>query len=133
MDINNGNAKIVYSLLPKPFIIQEKIDKVRDVRALVIGDDVIGAIYRLPAPGRLITNVHAGGEVDPAPKEAYAKTAVFATKKLGLYYAGVDMIEGFPEKVIEVNASPLWKGISKALSLDVPKLLVDFFISLAKK
>ncbi len=128
------NAKMLFNTLPKPFIVQEKVDKVRDVRAFVIGDNVIGAIYRIPIPGNLITNVHAGSEVDPALKEIYESEAIEATKRLGLYYSGVDLIESIPKnKVIEVNASPLWRGLASALKIDVPSLLADFIISIAKK
>lgn len=132
--INSLNARIVFNTLPKPFMIQERVDKVRDVRAFVIGDEVIGAIYRIPLPGSLITNVHAGSEVDPALKENYESIALRASKALGLYYSGVDLVEGVPEsKVIEVNASPLWRGLARALKIDVPSLLADFFINLAKR
>ncbi len=132
--INSLNARIVFNTLPKPFIIQEKLDKVRDVRAFVIGDEVIGAIYRIPSPGSLITNVHVGSEVDPALKENYEREALEANRTLGLYYSGVDLVEDVPNnKVIEVNASPLWKGLMVALNIDVASLLADFFINLAKK
>lgn len=54
--------------------IQEYLPIDRDVRAVVVGDRVVHAYWRLAAPGDFRTNVSAGGRIslDPVPEAALA-------------------------------------------------------------
>jgi len=123
----------VMSSIPFSFeiVVQEYLEKVRDVRVLVLGNEVVGAMYRI-SPFNVASNYARGADVDPAPLGPYASLAVRATRALGLDYAGVDIIET-PEgpKVIEVNPSPLWFGLSEALGKDIGIEIAKFLIKKA--
>jgi len=112
---------LFYLNLPRSFqaIVQERVEKVRDVRVLVTKNRGIAAMYRV-APLDFVTNYWKLKEADPAPLEEYEELAVKAIKALGLEYGGVDLIET-PEgpKVIEVNPSPLWEGLKRVTGKNV--------------
>ena len=99
----------------------------RDVRAFVVGAHVEGAIERIAPPGEFRTNVHLGAKATPVVLgEATEAVAVRAAKLLGLDYAGVDLLEtkGGPV-VLEVNGTPLFKGIWEATGRDMGLAIVE--------
>ncbi len=126
-----------YFLSSFPFrfnaIVQEYVEKVRDVRVFVIGNRAVGAMYRV-SPVTFVTNYSQGADLDPAPVRPYETMAVKATKALGLEYAGVDLVES-PEgpKVIEVNPSPQWLGLSKILKKDIAMILAEYVVNRARE
>ena len=101
--------------------LQELIDrdgeKHRDLRVYVVGDQIVGAMYRYAPEGDWRTNVALGGAVEDAtdmPDEA-AETALYATEVIGLDYAGVDLVEGYDGwYVLEVNPTAGFKGLFEA-------------------
>lgn len=101
--------------------LQEYIDQPgtqRDLRIYVVGDRIIGAIYRYAPEGDWRTNVSLGGDVEDAtetlPKTA-AKIARETVDVLGLDYAGVDLIsDGDGWYVLEVNPTAGFRGLFKA-------------------
>jgi RimK family alpha-L-glutamate ligase len=91
----------------------------RDLRAYVVGGDLVGAMYRYAPEGDWRTNVALGGDVADAAKdisESAAETALYAAEVLGLDYAGVDLIEGKDGEwyVLEVNPTAGFKGLFEA-------------------
>jgi glutathione synthase len=112
-------------------ILQEYIDgaEAGDVRILMLNGEPIGAMQRIPAPGDVRSNVHAGGSVR---KHALTRREQALCKHIGpqlvrdgLYFAGLDVIEG---KLIEVNVlSP--GGITRINRLNRVRLqqqVIDF-------
>ncbi len=99
-----------------------------DVRALVVGDRVVGAMRRTAAGDEFRSNVHRGGTVEAMDlDEEYETTAVRAAQIMGLRVAGVDMLEGNDGPlVMEVNSSPGFEGIEEATGLDIAGAVVDF-------
>ncbi|XVH31795.1 RimK/LysX family protein [Haloferacaceae archaeon DSL9] len=90
----------------------------RDLRVYVVGDEIIGAMYRYAPEGDWRTNVALGGDVEDAtgsmPEEA-AETALYAAEVMGLDYAGVDLVEGHDGWfVLEVNPTAGFKGLYQA-------------------
>lgn len=91
-----------------------------DVRAFVVGDEVIGAIERR-APGWR-TNVSRGGAARAlALPEAWRELALRAARAVGADYAGVDLLpaEDGAVYVLEVNGIPGWRGLEDATGIDV--------------
>jgi RimK family alpha-L-glutamate ligase len=91
----------------------------RDLRAYVVGGDLVGAMYRYAPEGDWRTNVALGGDVADATddiSESAAETALYAAEVLGLDYAGVDLIEGADGEwyVLEVNPTAGFKGLFEA-------------------
>lgn len=115
--------------LGQEIVIQEFIaeSKGRDVRALVVGDRVVGAMRRKAKKGEFRSNLHRGGEGKPIelPPE-YAELAVRAAQIIGLGIAGVDMLESSSgPKVMEVNSSPGFEGLEQATGRDVAGSMIE--------
>ena len=69
--------------------------KGRDIRAFVVGDQVVAAMRRVAQGQEFRSNVHRGGLTEPVDlDEQYRETAVRAAQIMGLRIAGVDMLEG---------------------------------------
>lgn len=113
------------SVLIQKFVAESKG---RDVRAFVVGDQVVGAMRRVAQGQEFRSNVHRGGkteqiELDPE----YARTAVRAAQIMGLRVAGVDLLEARDgPQVIEVNSSPGLEGIETCTQLDIAGAIIDY-------
>ncbi|HXN40510.1 MAG TPA: RimK family alpha-L-glutamate ligase [Myxococcaceae bacterium] len=106
----------------------------RDVRALVVGDRVVGAMRRTAKKGEFRSNLHRGGEGTPIelPK-AYADAAVKAARIIGLEIAGVDMLESATgPKIMEVNSSPGFRGLEEATRKDIAGWIIEHAVSIAE-
>ncbi len=114
--------------LGQEILIQEFIaeSKGRDVRALVVGDRVVGAMRRRARKGEFRSNLHRGGEGKPIKiSEDYARVAVKAAKTIGLEIAGVDMLEASDgPKVMELNSSPGFEGLEHATGKDIAGAMI---------
>ncbi|SEL51166.1 ATP-grasp domain-containing protein [Haloferax larsenii] len=93
-------------------------DDHRDLRVYIVGDEIIGAMYRYAPAGDWRTNVALGGTVEDATddlSQQAAGIALRAVRALGLDYAGVDLIEG-PNGwlVLEVNPTAGFRGLFRA-------------------
>ncbi|MBD2099913.1 RimK family alpha-L-glutamate ligase [Leptolyngbya sp. FACHB-261] len=102
--------------------------KGRDVRAFVVGNQVVAAMLRQASGSEFRSNLHRGAQAQPIKLEKnYADVALKAAHILSLEVAGVDLLlshEG--PKVLEVNASPGLEGIEKASGVDVAGAVADF-------
>lgn len=118
----------------EPVLLQEFIPNPGvDIRAFVVGDRVIGAMKRIAAHHEWRSNIHLGAkgvpiELDGAGKEV----AVRAAKAVGLEVSGVDMIF-WDERayVLEVNASPGFRGLLEATGVNAAEAIVDYAVSKA--
>lgn len=104
----------------------------RDIRAFVVGDQVLGAIYRVAPLGAWISNLAQGGRAEHCPMtEELRDLAVRASRTVGAIYSGVDLLETSEGlKVIEVNGTPSGRGIYQALRIDVTEVIVDHVLKL---
>ncbi len=102
--------------------------KGRDIRAFVVGDQVVAAMRRTAQGTEFRSNVHRGGTAEPVElDEAFRETAVRAAQIMGLRIAGVDMLEAASgPQIIEVNSSPGLEGIEAATGMDVAGAIVDY-------
>lgn len=94
-----------------------------DIRLLVIGEQVL-AMKRVN-PTNWITNISQGGIGEPhRPSAKETELAIRAARAVGAHFAGVDLVyeldTGQPY-VLEVNAVPGWRAISKVLNVDVAR------------
>lgn len=117
--------------------VQELIDKPgRDIRVIVVGGQVLGAIYRT---GRsLRTNVALGGQVRPCgATPAITKLSLDAAAAVGADIAGVDLIEDRDGRllVLEVNHRVEFTGFQSALGdrVDVADHIVDHLMQRAQR
>jgi len=102
--------------------------KGRDVRAFVVGDQVVAAMRRVAQGQEFRSNVHRGGLAEPIElSEEYQETAVRCTQIMGLRVAGVDMLEAADgPQVMEVNSSPGLEGIETCTGLDIAGAVIDY-------
>jgi ribosomal protein S6--L-glutamate ligase len=116
--------------LGQEILLQEFIAEARgrDVRALVVGERVVGAMRREARRGEFRSNLHRGGFGSAADLPAeYAEAAVRAARVLGLDVAGVDLLESDRgPMVMELNSSPGFEGLERATGLDVAGEIVAF-------
>jgi RimK family alpha-L-glutamate ligase len=97
-----------------------------DIRAMVVGDRVVGAIERVATGWR--ANLALGARARPvALDDERAALCVRAAATLGADYAGVDLLRAADgrDRVIEVNGIPGWHGVEAATGVDVAAALVD--------
>ena len=102
--------------------------KGKDIRAFVVGDQVVAAMRRVAQGQEFRSNVHRGGIAEPVElDDNYRETAVRCAQILGLRVAGVDMLEGKDgPQVMEVNSSPGLEGIETSTELDVAGAVIDY-------
>ncbi len=102
--------------------------KGRDVRAFVVGDQVVAAMRRVAQGQEFRSNVHRGGKTEVIElDEQYRQTAVRCAQIMGLRVAGVDMLEGKDgPQVMEVNSSPGLEGIETCTQLDIAGAIVEY-------
>src|SRR4051812_5143979 len=109
--------------LGQEILLQEFVAEARgrDLRALVVGDRVVGAMRREARKGEFRSNLHRGGFGVAAQLERpYEEAAVRAAQVLGLSVAGVDLLESDAgPKVMELNSSPGFEGLERATGLDI--------------
>ena len=111
-------------------LVQEYIEEAQgsDIRALVVGKSVVGAIMRTAAEGEFRANLHQGGRavVIKLSKEE-KELALHATRAVGLKIAGVDLIRSSRGPlVLEVNSSPGLEGVEKATEKDIAGRIIKF-------
>jgi len=111
-------------------LIQQFIEESKgtDVRAFVVGDNVVAAMRRRATGDEFRSNVHRGGTTEAITlDERTAEIAVRATQIMGLRVAGVDILESENGPLIlEVNSSPGLEGIEGATGLDIAGTIVDY-------
>jgi len=117
-------------------LVQEFIEEAggADIRAFVVGGEVVGAMKRQGAEGDFRSNLHQGGSATLyklTKKEK--KTALEAAKAMGLGVCGVDMIQSKRGPlVMEVNSSPGLEGIEKATHLNIAKKIMEYIAANVK-
>ena len=113
------------SVLIQKFVAESKG---RDIRAFVVGDQVVGAMRRVAQGNEFRSNVHRGGRTELVVlDDVYCQTAIRAAQIMGLRVAGVDMLEGKDgPQVMEINSSPGLEGIERCTQLDIAGAVVDF-------
>lgn len=102
-----------------------------DVRVLVIGGKVVGAMKLAPKPGDFRSNFHLTQKSWPVdlPPE-WGEIALKAADALGLEIAGVDLIVDDKKRahVIELNYSPGFTGLEAATGLDIAGRIIDYVV-----
>ncbi|MEM0188219.1 MAG: RimK family alpha-L-glutamate ligase [Saccharolobus sp.] len=136
-DIAFRIAKSILSV-NQPVYVQKYIKKPdRDIRVIVIGDSVLGSIYRISKSGWK-TNIAQGAIAQQilVPDTELEELSLKSVKVLGLDYAGIDIIEDTVEggyKIIEVNAAPLWTGFASATNINPAKHIVNYLLEKIKR
>lgn len=116
------------------FYIQEYIEKPeRDIRAFVVGDRTIAAIYRRSE--HWITNTARGGEASNCPVTPELDAiCVAASRAVGGGITGVDVLEdrkrGF--LVNEVNHTIEFRNSISTTGVDIPNKIIDYALAVGR-
>ena len=111
-------------------IIQEyiKFSEGRDLRVIVVGGRVIGAMQRTSTDGSFKANISRGGKGEPYDvDDEMEMLAIQVAKVLDLDVAGVDLLfhhDGY--RICEANSSPGFKGFEQALGINIPQKIFDY-------
>jgi len=115
------------------FYIQEYVDKPgRDIRTMVIGDQVAYAVYRRSE--HWITNTARGGEARPCPMTSeIVEISLAAADAAGGGIVAVDLMEtdGGRLLVNEVNHTPEFHGAAQATETDIAGQIVEHLLKIA--
>ncbi len=112
------------------FLVQQYVAEAsgQDLRCLVLDGKVIAAMVRRASGDEFRANLHKGGvatEAKLTPEER--KIAIKAANKLGLKFAGVDLLRSSKGPLLlEVNSSPGLEGIERTTGADVAGQVLDY-------
>jgi ribosomal protein S6--L-glutamate ligase len=124
--------------LGQPVLMQEFVkssdNRTSDFRALVIGGKVLGAIRRSAQEGEFRANVHRGGTPEATKlTRDQTRLAITAARSVELGIAGVDWIMTVDGPVVlEVNATPGFKGFEGATGIDAAGAMIDYAVKIGK-
>ncbi|WP_069808002.1 ATP-grasp domain-containing protein [Vulcanisaeta thermophila] len=112
----------------KPLYIQKYVEKPnRDIRLMVIDNEIFGCMVRVAPAGQWKTNVAQGAVGKPCTNmdRELEELAIKSVEALGLIYGGVDVGEGKEGYVIfEVNGSPDWAELTQVVNKNPATALV---------
>jgi RimK family alpha-L-glutamate ligase len=100
-----------------------------DIRAFVIGDQVVAAMRRVSAGWK--TNVSRGAKPVPLNlSQELENLAVKAAEVIGCKVTGVDIIEG-PDGplILELNSQPGWKGLQSVTKQCIADQIIHYILS----
>lgn len=107
----------------------------RDIRAIVIGDRVAGAIYRYSGHGEWKTNMALGGRAETCPlTNELEDICIKAAHALDGQIVGVDLMESNSEGLLvhEVNNTTEFKNTVRVTGIDIPGLMIDYAMGQGK-
>lgn len=108
----------------------------RDLRALVVGGEVIAAVRRQPAAGKVRRSLQTGARVTAARLSKDEKRiAADAARIVGLEVAAVDMLDlrHGPPQVFEVHSSPGLRELEQATGEELAVPIVERALALARQ
>ena len=106
----------------------------RDIRVIVIGDNVAAAIYRNSGDGNWKTNTHLGGSAETCEINneledicIKAKDAVYGD------IVGIDLMESNEKGMIvhEINNTTEFRNVVRVTGVDIPKLMLEHVMEIA--
>lgn len=126
--------KYADALMRVPHCFQKFIaaSRGRDVRVIVVGDKIIGAMERRAADGDFRSNVGAGGSAAPRELTDEEKSvALAAHTALGLEYSGIDLLtdENGKPVVCEVNSNAYFSAFERVTGINAAKAYAEHILS----
>lgn len=116
-----------------PLLFQEFIQSSygRDIRINVVGHRVCAAMLRENKFGDFRSNVTLGGSTLPySPSDAECELAIAASQRLGLDFAGIDILFGEDGPLLcEVNSNAHFKSTFECTGVDLADLIAEHIIN----
>ena len=122
-------------IFDQPVIIQDYINIKSDLRIIVAGDKIVGAMRRIAKPDDVRANAHAGGNAEPyLPTPEIKRMSVNAAKRIRADICAVDIIEtDYGPQILEVNTSPGLQKITEVTKKNIAKEIAEFLYEKTKE
>jgi len=101
----------------------------RDIRAIVIGDTVAGAIYRVSNDSNWKTNTHLGGSAEVCEvSNEFEDICIKAKNTVHGEIVGVDLMESNDKGLVvhEINNTTEFRNVVKVTGNDIPTQMLDY-------
>ena len=119
------------------FLVQEFVKEAAgsDIRALVVGNKVVGSVIRQSLDDDFRSNTHQGGVGMPVKlTEEERRTAIKAARAMGLPVCGVDMMRSARGPlVLEVNSSASLKTPEQITGRNIAEKVIEYIELNAKR
>jgi [lysine-biosynthesis-protein LysW]--L-2-aminoadipate ligase len=128
--------EMLHEPLQQIYYLQEYVQRPpRDIRAIVIGDNLLISIFRYQPDDDWRTNVARGGYSELASLDKDQKELILkAAEAVGGGVLGVDAMESERGLLIhEINGSVEFKGASSVSTVNIPKAIAEYALEKAKK
>jgi [lysine-biosynthesis-protein LysW]--L-2-aminoadipate ligase len=107
----------------------------RDIRAIVIGDSVVGAIYRNSTEQNWKTNTHLGGtaELCKVTKEL-EDVCIKAKDAVGGQIVGVDLMESRDKGLVvhEINNTTEYRNVARVTGVNIAAKILEYAVNSGK-
>ena len=103
----------------------------RDIRAIVVGDKVVAAIYRRSGNGSWKTNMALGGIAEECKvSNEMEEICIKAKNAVQGQIVGVDLMESKDKGLVvhEVNNTTEYKNTVRVCGIDIPSLMLDYVL-----
>jgi [lysine-biosynthesis-protein LysW]--L-2-aminoadipate ligase len=128
-DNDNSFSRIYY--------FQELVDRPsRDIRCIVIGDQIVASVFRYSSENEWRTNVAVGGRTEEAPMTTELQEIVLkASGAIGGGILGVDLMEDKQKGYLvhEVNNTVEFRGASTVSKSDIAGAITDYLVKISTK
>ena len=119
------------------YYFQELINRPsRDIRCIVIGDQIVASVFRYSSENEWRTNVAVGGRTEMAPLTSELKELVLkASNAVGGGILGVDLMEDKERGYLvhEVNNTVEFRGASAVCKSDIAGAMTDYLVKMSSK
>jgi len=106
----------------------------RDIRVIVIGDNVAAAIYRNSGNGNWKTNTHLGGSAEICEiTNELEDICIKAKDAVQGDIVGIDLMESNRKGIVvhEINNTTEFRNVVRVTGVDIPKLMLEYVKGLA--
>jgi len=107
----------------------------RDIRAIVIGDTVAGAIYRVSNDSNWKTNTHLGGSAEVCEvSNELEDICIKAKNTVQGEIVGVDLMESNDKGLVvhEINNTTEFRNVVKVTGVDIPTQMLNYLKNLSR-
>ena len=107
----------------------------RDIRAIMVGDKVVAAIYRYSGDGQWKTNMALGGKAEECKvTKELEEICIKAKNAVQGEIVGVDLMESKEKGLVvhEVNNTTEYKNTVRVTGVDIPALMIQYALKSRK-
>lgn len=107
----------------------------RDIRAIMVGDKVVAAIYRYSGDDQWKTNMALGGKAEECKvTKEIEDICIKAKNAVQGQIVGVDLMESKEKGLVvhEVNNTTEYKNTVRVTGVDIPTLMIDYALKSRK-